>query len=114
MTIDTKLAKRQRSSKDDRLANLEAVWRLATDAFDAAYECGFEESVYDAIARRIEDAEKRVAVTPARTAQGVAVKLRIILRHEKNEADRRQWFAILQSALVDLEALTAAEKEDER
>ena len=114
MTIETKLAKRRRWAKDDRLANLEAVWRLATDAFDAAYECGFEESVYDPIARRIEDAEKRVAVTQARTAEGIAVKLRIILRHEKNESDRRHWFAILQSALADLEALTAAEKEDER
>lgn len=112
MTTDYKFAKRHRSSKDDRLANLEAVWRLATDAFDAAYQCGFEESVYDPIARRIEDAEKRVAVTPARTAEGVAVKLRIILRHEKNEGDRRQWFAILQSALADLENLATTEEEE--
>ena len=112
MTTNTKLAKRPHSITDDRLANLEAVWRLATDAFDAAYECGFEESVYDPIARRIEDAEKRVAVTPARSAEGVAVKLRIILRHEKNESDRRHWFAILQSALADLEALK--DKEDDR
>ena len=112
MTTDTKLARRPRSLRDERLANLEAVWRLATDAFDAAYECGFEENVYDPIARRIEDAEKRVAVTPATTPEGVAVKLRIILRHEKNEADRRHWFAILQSALADLEALI--DKEDNR
>ena len=44
MTTEIKVAKRHRTSRDQRLANLEAVWRLATDAFDAAYECGFEET----------------------------------------------------------------------
>ena len=113
MTSNTKLAARPPSSTDSKLASLEAVWRLATDAFEAAHGCGFQESVFDPIARRIEDAEKRIAITPAGSVEGVAVKLRIIMRYEMSDVDKRHWFAMLQSAVADLEAL-AAQKEDER
>ncbi|MDJ0942573.1 MAG: hypothetical protein QNJ30_03875 [Kiloniellales bacterium] len=109
MKSDTRLARAAPSPDDSRLENLEAVWRLATDAFDAAYQCGFQEHVYDPIARRIEDAEKDITKTRASTPGGVAVKLRVVLRHERNETDRRHWFGLLQSALDDLEALKAAE-----
>ena len=111
MTTDIRLAQAKTSLDDSRLKNLEAVWRLASDAFDAAYQCGFHEHVFDPIARRIEDAEKHITITPANTPGGVAVKLRIILRHERNEAEPRHWFGMLQSALADLEALKAAEEE---
>ena len=109
MKTETRLAHTAPTPDDSRLKNLEAVWRLATDAFDAAYQCGFQEHVYDPIARRIEDAEKRITTTPASTPGGVAVKLRVILRHERNETDRRHWFELLQSALADLEALKTAD-----
>lgn len=108
MKTDSHLAPTTASLDDSRLKNLEAVWRLATDAFDAAYQCGFQEHVFDPIARRIEDAEKHITITPASTPSGVAVKLRVILRHERNEAEPRHWFGLLQSALADLEALKAA------
>ena len=111
MRTDTHLANATASLDDSRLKNLEAVWRLATDAFDAAYQCGFQEHVFDPIARRIEDAEKHITTTRASTPGGVAVKLRVIMRHERNETERRHWFGLLQSALADLEALKTAEDE---
>lgn len=109
MKTEIELASATPSPDDSRLKNLESVWRLATDAFDAAYQCGFQEHVFDPIARRIEDAEKHITITPARTPGGVAVKLRVIMRHERNETEPRHWFGLLQSALADLEALKAAE-----
>ena len=109
MKTEIELASATPSSDDSRLKNLESVWRLATDALDAAYQCGFQEHVFDPIARRIEDAEKHITITPARTPGGVAVKLRVIMRHERNETEPRHWFGLLQSALADLEALKAAE-----
>lgn len=109
MKTEIALASATPSPDDSRLKNLESVWRLATDAFDAAYQCGFQEHVFDPIARRIEDAEKHITITPARTPGGVAVKLRVIMRHERNETEPRHWFGLLQSALADLEALKAAE-----
>lgn len=111
MTSNTKLAAPPLSSQDSKLTSLEAVWRLATDAFEAAHGCGFQESVFDPIARRIEDAEKRIAITPAGSIEGVAVKLRIILRYEMSDAEKRHWFAMLQSAVADLEALAAQDEE---
>lgn len=107
MKTDLDLAAHADTSNDKTLANLEVIWRLAIDAFEAACESGFNESALDPIARRIEDAERRIASTPASSPRGVAVKLRMILRHETSEAEKRHWYAALQSALMDLEEFAA-------
>ena len=93
------------ASDDDRLAELEVLWTASIEAFESAI--ANDEQEFDEAARRLEDVERRLAITPAQTDEGVAVKLRIMLSYESDEAEKRHWFPLLQSVLEDIERRTA-------
>ena len=92
------------ASDDDQLLELEHLWAALIEAFESVTED--DEQEFDQAARRLEDVEHRVAVTPAYTDVGVAVKLRIMLSYESDEAEKRHWFPLLQSVLEDMERRT--------
>ena len=92
-------------SDDDQLAELESLWMSYVAAFESAFASG--DLKFDRLAHRIEDVERWVAVTPALTDFGIAVKLRIILTYEAEESEKRHWFPLLQSALADLDRAAA-------
>ena len=92
-------------SDDDQLAKLESLWRSYVAAFESAFANG--DSKFDRLAQRIEDVERWIAITPALTDLGVAVKLRMILTYEAEEPEKRHWFPLLQSALADLDRSAA-------
>lgn len=92
--------------------SVEALWRVAKAVLQAAEENGLEGDVLDRAARQVEDLEERIANTAASRSDDVATKLRVILAYEKDEAERRHWFPLLQSALADLERCDAVLEHD--
>ena len=98
---------RSRRLNSAGLPVLEAKWKFALAALDAALESGLEGQSLEKLARRVEELEEHIAVSPAESRDDVAIKLRIILSYEEEEAERRHWYPILQSAPDDLEGKAA-------
>ena len=92
------------AADDDQLVELETLWAALIEAFESVTDD--DEQEFDQAARRLEEVERRVAVTPAHTDVGIAVKLRIMLSYESDEAEKRHWFPMLQSVLEDMERRT--------
>ena len=84
---------------DDRLLLLERRWIRHFSTF---------EHTRDDAARRqaqahLDEIERDIAVTPAESRRGMAVKIRCCLGREEREIDCRPWVEILRSLLSDLD-----------
>lgn len=84
---------------DDRLLRLERLWMRYFSTF---------EHTRDETARRqaqalLDEIERDIAMTPADSRRGLAVKIRCCLGREERELDRRPWVEMLRSLLSDLD-----------
>ena len=84
---------------DDRLLQLERCWIRHFSTF---------EHTRDGAARRqaqahLDEIERDIAITPAESRRGMAVKIRCCLGREEREIDCRPWVEMLKSLLSDLD-----------
>ena len=84
---------------DDRLLQLERRWIRHFSTF---------EHTRDDAARRqaqahLDEIERDIAMTPAESRRGMAVKVRCCLGREEREIDCRPWAEMLKSLLSDLD-----------
>ena len=84
---------------DNRLLQLERRWIRHFSTF---------EHTTDKAARRqaqalLLETERDIAMTPAESCRGMAVKIRCCLGREEREIDSRPWVQILRSLLNDLD-----------
>lgn len=84
---------------DDRLLRLERLWIRHFSIF---------EHTRDGAARRqaqahLDEIERDIAMTPAESRRGMAVKIRCCLGREEREIGCRPWVEMLRSLLSDLD-----------
>ncbi len=84
---------------DKRLLQLERRWIRLFSTF---------EHTRDGATRRrvkglLDEIERDIAMTPAETRRGMAVKIRCFLGREEREIDCRPWVEMLRSLLSDLD-----------
>ncbi|MDJ0943193.1 MAG: hypothetical protein QNJ30_07005 [Kiloniellales bacterium] len=84
---------------DNRLLRLERLWIRHFSTF---------EHTRDETSRRqaqalLDEIERDIAMTPADSRRGLAVKIRCCLGREERELDRRPWIEMMQSLLSDLD-----------
>ncbi len=84
---------------DSRLLRLERLWVRHFSTFEHTRD----EAARRLAQARLEEIERDIAMTPADTRRGLAVKIRCCLGREERELDRRPWVEMLRSLLSDLD-----------
>ena len=84
---------------DSRLLRLERLWVRHF----ATFEHTRDEAARKQAQALLEEIERDIAMTPADSRRGLAVKIRCCLGREERELDRRPWVEMLRSLLSDLD-----------
>ena len=84
---------------DDRLLRLERLWMRCFSTVE--HTC--DEKARRQAQALLDQIERDIAMTPADSRLGLAVKIRCCLGREERELDRRPWVEMLRSLLSDLD-----------
>lgn len=84
---------------DSRLLRLERLWMRHFSTFE--HTC--DELVRRRARALLDEIERDIAMTPAESPRGLAVKIRCCLGREERELHRRPWVEMLRSLLSDLD-----------
>ncbi len=84
---------------DKRLLQLERRWIRLFSTFEHTRDGATRRRVQGLL----DEIERDIAMTPAETRRGMAVKIRCCLGREEREIDSRPWAQIFRSLLNDLD-----------